>query len=492
VNAGPGVDVPDPDERFHRWFYWVVGVLIVVMVWIRPITSSLWIDEFGSWWAIKDGFQQAMDRSWTYLGQSPLYYLVVWAIRHATGDQEWALRLPSAIFAALSVLLLYRLVRRLVDVECARIAAVVFVAWPIMAFSSIDFRPYALATFLAVAATLALTGWLDRDGWWRGALYVLLLAAAIWAHYLFGLIVVAHACYAIARLRDGTSTVRPMHLVAACIGIVVLIVPLGRELADLWGRRDSVALPSGVSVDWVVTLLAPAALIGALIVGGGLAAMNGGRPAFRFHIRAADLILLVAWVAGPAVVLIIGSLLLPLGLQGRYSLVWVPGAVALAAVAIRALEPAAARRVVVLVLAVLSILALGGQNHLGDWRGAMAAIGERADDRTVVLVQSGYVESLQLDWYDDPERVSYLGAPVSYYPVPGRVVVVPVDVSQAPDFTRDRIMGSLEGADSAMLVTTNATFATWVGEVLRDEGWVSQQIVADSPFVYRYAPPGVA
>jgi uncharacterized membrane protein len=489
VNAGPGVDMPDPDERFHRRFYWIIGGVIVALVWIRPIASSLWTDEFGSWWVIKDGFRQAIDRSWTYQGQSPLYYLMVWATRHATGDQEWALRLPSVILAVLSVVLLYRLVRRLVDVECARIAAVVFVAWPIVAFSSIDFRPYALATFLAIAATLASIRWLDGAGWWRGVVYVVLLVAAIWAHYLFGLIVIAHACYAIARLRDGTTKVRPRDLVVASVGVVVLIAPLGRELADLWSRRDSVALPSGVSVDWVVSLLAPAALIGALIVGGGLAAVDGGRPAFRFRIARAALILLVAWVVGPAAVLILGSLVSPLGLQGRYSLIWVPGAVVLAAVAIRAIEPATARRIIVLVLAVLSILALGGQNHLGDWHGAMTAIDERASDRTVVLVQSGYVESLQLDWYGDPERVSYLGAPVSYYPVPGRVVVVPVDVSEVPDFTRDRILGSISGADSAMLVTTNATFATWVGEVLRDEGWVPQQIVTDSPLVYRYAPP---
>ena len=491
MNTGPGVDMPDPDERFHGRFYWIIGGLIVVVLWIRPITSSLWTDEFGTWWVIKDGVRQAIDRSWTYQGQSPLYYLMVWGARHATGDQEWALRLPSVIFAALSVLLLYRLVRRLVDVECARIAVVVFVAWPIAAFSSIDFRPYAFATFLTIASTSALVRWLDRAGWWRGVLYVVLLAASIWAHYLFGVIVIAHACYVIARLRDGTTKVRPRALVAACVGIVVLIAPLGRELVDLWGRRDSVALPSGVSVDWVVTLMAPAALIGALIVGGALAAMDGGRPTFRFHIAKADLILLVAWVVGPAVVLILGSLVSPLGLQARYSLVWVPGAVVLAAVAIRTLEPAAARRIIVLTLAVLSILAIGGVNHLGDWRGAMAAIGERAGDRTVVLVQSGYVESLQLDWYSDPERLSYLGAPVSYYPVPGRVVVVPVDVSQAPDFTRDRILGTLAGADSALLVTTNATFATWVGEVLRGEGWVPQQIVTDSPLVYRFAPPTV-
>jgi mannosyltransferase len=489
VNAGPGVEPTDPDERFHRWFFWIVGGLIVAALWIRPITSSLWIDEFGTWWTIKDGVRQAIDRSWTYQGQSPLYYLVVWGTRHVTGSSEWALRMPSVLFAGLSVLLLYRLVRRLVDVECARIAAVVFIAWPIVAFSSIDFRPYALATLLAIAATSALVRWLDRGGLWAGVLYVVLLATAIWAHYLFGLIVIAHVCYAVVRIRDGSTRVRPRSLAAAGAGVVVLVAPLGVELAGLWGRRDSVALPSGLSVDWVVTLVAPAAVVGALIIGGGLAAANGGRLTTRLGVATADLLLIVVWVVGPTLVLIVGSLVSPLGLQGRYSLVWVPGAVVLAAVAIRAFEPAVARRIIVLVLAVLSILAIGGDHHLGDTRGALAAVEARADDRTLVLVQSGYIESLQLDWYEDPERVSYLGAQTSYYPVPGRVVVMPVDMSPVTDFARERIRSSLDGADEVLLVTTNPAYATWVGEVLHDEGWVQSTIVTNNPLVYGYALP---
>lgn len=491
MNADGGVDTAGPDERFHRPFYWMVGGLIVAALWIRPITSSLWIDEFGTWWGIKDGVRETIDRSWTYQGQSPLYYLLVWGTRHLTGDAEWALRLPSVAFALLSVFLLHRLVRRLVDAECARIAAVVFVAWPIVAFSSIDFRPYALATLLAIAATLAFVRWLDATNPWIGALYAILFATLIYAHYLFVLMAIPHIGFAIARLRDDTTRVRTRHLIVAGMGILLLIAPLGFELARLWSRRDSVALPNGVSVDWVMTLLMPAAMVGALVVGGGLAAANGGRLMVRLRISTADLLLLVTWVAGTSAVLIVASLVSPLGLQGRYSLVWAPGAVVLVALGIRAFEPAGARRVFVLTLGVLSILAIGGADHLGDWRGAMTAIDARAGSRSVVLVQSGYVESLQLDWYADPERVSYLGAPTSFYPMPGRIVVLPVDVNPAPDFSRERIEGSLEGADKVLLVTTSAGLATWVGEVLHDEGWVQRQIVTDNPLVYEYTPPTI-
>jgi 4-amino-4-deoxy-L-arabinose transferase-like glycosyltransferase len=482
----------DPDDRFHRPFYWVVGGLIVAALWIRPIASSLWVDEFGTWWSIKDGVRQAIDRSWTYQGQSPLYYLLVWGTRHVTGDQEWALRLPSVAFAALSVFLLYRLVRRLVDAECARIAAVVFIAWPIVAFSAIDFRPYALETLVGITSTLALVRWLDGGEPWKGLLYVVSFAAAVYVHYFFGLIVIPHVCYAVARTRDRSTQVRLAQLLVAVIGVVALIAPLGVELAALWGRRDSIAMPNGVSVDWAVTLLIPSAVVGALIVGGGLALANGGRLAALARSRTADLLLLVAWAAGPLVVLVVASLVTPLGLQARYSLVWAPGAVALVAVAIRAATPATARRIIVLTLAVLSILAVGAVDHLGDWRGAIDAARDQADERTVVILQSGYAESLQLDWYSDPERVAYLGAPASYYPVPGRVVVLPVDVSPVTDFAREEIEGSLSGMDRVLFITTSPAQATWVGEVLHEGGWTQRQIFANTQLVYEYTLPSAA
>jgi uncharacterized membrane protein len=493
VDVDPAVDTADPDERFHRSFFWVVGGLLVAVLWIRPIASSLWIDEFGTWWVIKDGVRQTIDRSWTYQGQSPAYYLLAWVTRHVIGHLEWALRAPSVIFTAISAYLLYRLLKRLVDLECARIATIVFVAWPIVAFSAIDFRPYALATLTVIAATLAFVRWLDDDNPWVGVAYVVFLAASFYAHYLFGLIVIPHVAYAIARTRDGSMRVRTRSLVAAAVGTIGLIAPLVTQMAALWDRRESVALPNGVTVDWVMTLLAPAALVAGLLLGGALAVLDGGRLGARLQIASSDLVLLVTWALGPLLVIVAAVLVTPLGLQARYSLVWAPGAAALAAVAIRSFEPATGRRIIVLALAVLSILAVGGVDHLGDWRGALDTVRGSADERSVVLLQSEFVESLQLDWFADPERRSYLGAPASFYPVPGQPVILPVDVSPDPDFARQEIEAALPGADRVYLVTTSSQLATWVDEVLQGEGgWVQLQIESDDPLVYEYAPGDLA
>jgi 4-amino-4-deoxy-L-arabinose transferase-like glycosyltransferase len=485
VTSTPAVDA-DAEEPSDRRLIWLIGGIVVGALWIRPLTSSLWWDEFGTWWTVKDGLPQAADRAWTYQGQSPLYYLLVWLTRHVLGHAEWALRAPSLVCAAISAYLLYLLVRRLVDDVCARLSVLVFVAWPIVAFSAIDARPYALATLFTIAATLALVRWIDRGDAWLGVATVLLVGGAAGAHYLFGLVLIPLVVYATIRVREGSAAVRTRDFLLALIGLVIVLVPIARGFADLWSRRSSIALPDGLSVDWIVTLTLPAAMIGGVVLGAALASRDGGRLTTRLRISPADLALVVSWTAGPALALVVASMISPLGLQGRYSLVWAPGAVILVSLAIRAFAPASARRIIALTIAVLSVLALGATDHLGDWRGAMALIGGDATERSVVLVQSGYIESLHLDWYADPERVSYLGASTSYYPVPGDAVVLPVDVSPVQDFSRDRIEGAIGDADRVFLVTSTAWMATWVGEVLHDHGFEQRQLSAGTPLAYEY------
>ena len=133
-------------ERRHHVILWGITGLLVAILWLRPIASSLWIDELGTWWVVKDGVRDVVNRSLEIQGQSPLFYLFAWVIRQIAGPREWALRLPSLALATATAALLYRLAKRMVDAECARLAVLMFVVWPAIMIAAIDFRPYALAT----------------------------------------------------------------------------------------------------------------------------------------------------------------------------------------------------------------------------------------------------------------------------------------------------------------------------------------------------------
>ena len=64
--------VPGPDARYHGRILWLLAILGGGVLWLRPIASSLWMDELVTWWTIKDSLGETVRRSLTYQGTSPL------------------------------------------------------------------------------------------------------------------------------------------------------------------------------------------------------------------------------------------------------------------------------------------------------------------------------------------------------------------------------------------------------------------------------------
>ena len=102
----PVEETPAPGHV--RWLA-IVTAVVICSLWVMPLFSSLWLDELGTWWVVKDGLGDTVHRALTFHGQSPLYYLIVWSARVVGGHSEVVLRLPSLIAAAVSAVLLYRL-----------------------------------------------------------------------------------------------------------------------------------------------------------------------------------------------------------------------------------------------------------------------------------------------------------------------------------------------------------------------------------------------
>ena len=62
---------------------WIIGAgaIVVIQLWLGLIATSFWLDETGTWWIIKDGAAEAVRRSLSWSGQSPLFYLIAWSSR---------------------------------------------------------------------------------------------------------------------------------------------------------------------------------------------------------------------------------------------------------------------------------------------------------------------------------------------------------------------------------------------------------------------------
>jgi 4-amino-4-deoxy-L-arabinose transferase-like glycosyltransferase len=475
VSADPGDQVED---RFHVAFLWTVASLMIGALWIKPLVSSFWTDEFGTYWVINGSASQVLGRAQAVQGQSPLYYLIAWVTSRVAGHSEIALRAPSLVFLLLSAVFVYRITRRLFDRETARIALITFAVWPSIAFSASDARPYAVATFCTVVSTWALIRWLDDSRVLAGVVYVILAASVAYAHPLFGLVVPAQVWYAATRIREGSTRLQPRDIIIAFIAIAVLIVPVALEVLELWRRHNDWSVANTATVPWIVQVLIPPAFIAA-----GLGAVVLARPirtgAGVRRMSWPTRILILGWFLIPAIALVSLSIFTPVDLlPARYFQCLAPAGAILSAVVIRTLEPDQVRRLVILLLAIMSVLDLASPYKSGDMRGAAALVGTVADQDSVVLVRSGFAESMQLDWYGDPNRSGLFTAATEYYPVPGKVVPLPVELdSTTIDFARSQVEASLPGADRVVELTpSDSPYIPWLDELMRQQGWTSHEV----------------
>jgi 4-amino-4-deoxy-L-arabinose transferase-like glycosyltransferase len=479
-SAATGLVDPVAEDRYHRRFSWALIALVGGLIWLRPITSSLWVDELGTWWVIKDSFGDAVDRAIQYQGQSPVFYAIEWITARA-GHSEWILRMPSLAAAAFAGFLMYRLGKRLLDAELGRLALLAFVAWPGIAFEASNARPYALALLATVASVTALVRWLDDDRAGLAVVWVVCGALVMYAHYLFPLALVPQLVYALVRIREGSTSVRARSLWLAVGAIALLDVPLIPQILSLAGRRGSLSIPGSVSVPWLTDLLVPAAALGAIVLGGALAWLASSVHIEALRVRRSTVVLALAWTVIPPLMLGAVSLFTPVRFVTlRYTLSAAPGACLLFAGAVRALEPSSARRLVVLVFALLSVLTqTASLKALEDWRWASGQVASMSDARTAVFMHPGLVESAQLDWFADPERRSYLLSPTSYYSFPEHVLPVPYDISADGErFMQDELDALPPGTDRIVYVTRfpGVPYVTWLDGRLEPEGWTKGRV----------------
>src|SRR5438876_11332789 len=105
----------DTVRRSERRLFALGIAAAAAILWLPPLSSSLWHDEAGTYWVAKEGFAETVDRAIRYQGQSPLYYLIVWVMLHLGGASEIILRLPSLLSLTVTAVLLFRLARKLID-----------------------------------------------------------------------------------------------------------------------------------------------------------------------------------------------------------------------------------------------------------------------------------------------------------------------------------------------------------------------------------------
>jgi uncharacterized membrane protein len=164
-------------------------------------TISIWFDESFTYAEIAQPFARLWRDITTWTPNMGLYYLLLYAWVHVAAAlgfaaREGVLRLPSAVFAALAVGVVYAFGRRFWGRTVGLLAAALYAANPMQLFYAQQARGYSLEALLVCAAWYALLAALTaphdapvRRRWW--ACYALAVALGMYAHVLSGLFVAA-------------------------------------------------------------------------------------------------------------------------------------------------------------------------------------------------------------------------------------------------------------------------------------------------------------
>jgi len=357
----------------------LVSSVSLVLGLIRLGTPSLWYDEAYTFRQIHKGYLEQFD------GYQPFYYWIQKPWTGIAGTSEAAMRFPSVVGAMLACALLVVLARKLFDRRTALLSGLFLATSPYFVKWSQQARVYPLLASLALVATLLLLRALERGSRGTWALYGLAFTGLLVTHAVVGLLLIPAHAVLIAQRRD---RVLPHGLLAGVV-IAALGVPWVAQLAIRTDSASSetawIPFPSAHYATRAFLDVSGAAGLGFLLAAFGLWTL---RRTGEGRLGA----WLATWAFGPFVLALVVSVARPIFLD-RYLVVAAPAFAMLAAVAVLGVAKLL-RTGLVVVAAFATVVGLvfwyqssENGNWAGeDWRGAVAAVSDRSDEASAVVV----------------------------------------------------------------------------------------------------------
>ena len=175
-----------PVSAFIRDNYLVLLIFVAgLALRIYAIGSeSIWYDEAISVAVAKLGFVEHL--RWITevdANNPPLYYTFLHLWVSVFGDSEASVRMPSAIFGSLSILVIYALGKLLFDKKTGLVAASILAVSIFNIIYSQEARAYSLMTFLALLSFYFLVRMTMSGKWVYAAAYVVSSVCLVYSHY---------------------------------------------------------------------------------------------------------------------------------------------------------------------------------------------------------------------------------------------------------------------------------------------------------------------
>ena len=474
----PAVLVPAQPQATYFRILVALALVEIFCLWVCPLTSSLWVDELVTFWSACKGIVPAIERSQFWPGQNAPYSILIAAMIRIAGPSEVVVRLPSLVATVLTAWLMFRLGERFIDREAGILVLTVFASLhEIAKNAATNARPYAIALLLVVTATSQLVKWLDTKRLRHMVGFILAAAAIPYFHLLFATTYLVFLAYGTYMYGTGKTRITSLCFPAAIVA--ALVAPLiWTTLHSRHGLAQSSFAGSPDFKDLLTATIPP--ILAATIFLGLIASFAAWRSKVTepVAIPPSAGFLAVTWLIIPLCSLFLVARFTPLKVfVPRYYLPSFAAVALIAGCGLRMIATARARMLTVICVVFGSILSYSGYHlflspHREDWRAAANLVrAANLPSKDPVLLRVGLLETKNLKWGTTIDRDSPLLCPLSKYPIPGTVVLLPLHPDQESNhYMEDLSSHVLTSNDEFLLVSRGESESTlWL------RGWLVGQ-----------------
>lgn len=453
------------------------------------LTESLWLDESISAWVSSNGLATAISRSWNFQGQSPLFYLLLSVWIQLLGSGEFALRLFSLLIITTATLSLFSWIKSSISLSSAFIACTIFICLdPVLL--ALSARPYALGILFTILAVKQLSYFALQSNIYKNASHATIYnslnrhpllrfwlfgSLAIYSHYFAALSIFSLGVVTIIALQKNKRAAISTTL--ALTAIVISSLPLYPHYILLRSKAAEISFAPAVSLTQAVDAFLPIFPIIACLIACVAASTIKRMPIQKIFTGPLDHKFLVvfafAWFVLPPLALLILSLLSGSSLMiPRYLSFSIPGFALLVALGFSTIEKISQKRIILILVSLLSIRELNRNWAVENWRESFSLI---ANSKGAVLLASGLAESNHLNWLDSKklETQQYLRSPALYYRqnLPTTLIPSALDSKEQRDYFQDRLLLALKKNESVQLIfLSSASYLEDISMIAKEVG----------------------
>ncbi len=380
--------------------------------WYPMLGRDLRFDENLTAWVISGSFVETVERSWVHQGQSPLYFMMIWAWQAVAGSSEVALRVPSMVALFVSCWQLQMLGKELDQRRVGQFAAIFLL---VAETGATEARPYIFMILALIVSTRYGFRWLSSGARSAGLVWVVSAAVAIAMQPFAVYALVPHLTLAVLAVRKG----RGLSLLGFVTLGALLVAPIVPQILMLRARQDTLVIAAPPTVVDFLSSLAPAhmcvGLVAALILDRRRTDMSlSGATGLGF---------ITLWAVLPSLGLFLQSHVTGSSVfVERYYFAAIPAAALLVAMVLARAKPWVG--VVGVVIVVLSATLFVNPVQSRDWYAAVEFLEQAPTDANIWTV-TGYIESNNPEAFADDEDNEYLNAPIRWHGAEQDLLAIP-------------------------------------------------------------------